>query len=102
MVVYFAIWGTSILDRRSLDLRLRPSKAEGKSECKRRSQGSLEEFGRINSYGDAEVREKRRAVVKAIEKALEGVEQVVGGRSRRGPIWSPPPQQPPKNLSQRR
>ena len=41
-------------------------------------QGLLEELDRIDSHGDAEVREKRRAVVKAVEKALEGVEQVVG------------------------
>ena len=40
--------------------------------------GLLEELDRIDSHGDAEVREKRKVVVKAIEKALEGVEHVVG------------------------
>ena len=40
--------------------------------------GLLEELDRIDSHGDAEVREKRKGVVKAIEKALEGVERVVG------------------------
>ncbi|KAF9785091.1 hypothetical protein BJ322DRAFT_1218799 [Thelephora terrestris] len=40
--------------------------------------GLLEELDRIDSHGDIEVREKRRAVVKAVEKALEGVERVVG------------------------
>ena len=39
--------------------------------------GLLEELDKIDSHGDAEVREKRKEVVKAIEKALEGVEQVV-------------------------
>ena len=41
-------------------------------------QGLLEELDRINSHGDAEVREKRKAVVKAVEKALEDVENIVG------------------------
>jgi len=40
--------------------------------------GLLEELDRIDSHGDAEVREKRKEVVKAVEKALEGVERVVG------------------------
>jgi len=39
--------------------------------------GLLEELDRIDSHGDAEVREKRKEVVKAVEKALEGVEHVV-------------------------
>ena len=38
----------------------------------------LEELDKIDSHGDAEVREKRKQVVKAIEKALEGVGHVVG------------------------
>jgi len=40
--------------------------------------GLLEELDRIDSHGDAEVRERRKEVVKAVEKALEGVEQGVG------------------------
>ena len=40
--------------------------------------GLLEELDRIDSHGDAEVREKRKQVVKAIEKALGGVEHLVG------------------------
>ena len=40
--------------------------------------GLLEELDRIDSHGDAEVREKRKEVAKAIEKALEGVENIVG------------------------
>ena len=40
--------------------------------------GLLEELDRIDSHGDAEVREKRKEAVKAIEKVLEGVERVVG------------------------
>lgn len=40
--------------------------------------GLLEELDRIDSQGDVEVREKRKEVVKAIDKALEGVERVVG------------------------
>ena len=40
--------------------------------------GLLEELDRIDSHGDAEVREKRKEVVKAIERALEGVGHVVG------------------------
>ena len=40
--------------------------------------GLLEELDRIDSRGDVEVREKRKEVVKAIEKTLEGVGQVVG------------------------
>ena len=40
--------------------------------------GLLEQLDKIDSHGDVEVREKRKEVVKAIEKALEGVEQVVG------------------------
>jgi len=40
--------------------------------------GLLEELDRIDSHGDAEVREKRKEVVKAVEKALEGVGHVVG------------------------
>jgi len=40
--------------------------------------GLLEELDKIDSHGDAEVREKRKEVVKAVEKALEGVEHVVG------------------------
>ena len=38
----------------------------------------LEELDKIDSHGDTEVREKRKEVVKAVEKALEGVENVVG------------------------
>ena len=41
-------------------------------------QGLLEELDRIDSNGDAEVRERRKAVVKAVEKALEGVGNFVG------------------------
>jgi len=40
--------------------------------------GLLEELDKIDSHGDGEVREKRRVVVKAVEKALKGVEHVVG------------------------
>lgn len=40
--------------------------------------GLLEELDRIDSHGDAEVREKRKEVVVAIERALEGVGHVVG------------------------
>jgi hypothetical protein len=40
--------------------------------------GLLEELDRIDSHGDAEVRERRKEVVKAVEKALEAVEHVVG------------------------
>ena len=40
--------------------------------------GLLEELDRIDSHGDAEVREKRKEVVKAIERALEGVGHGVG------------------------
>ena len=40
--------------------------------------GLLEGLDRIESHGDAEVRDKRKEVVKAIEKALEGVEHAVG------------------------
>ena len=40
--------------------------------------GLLEELDKIDSHGDAEVREKRKEVVKAVEKALEAVERVVG------------------------
>jgi hypothetical protein len=40
--------------------------------------GLLVELDRIDSHGDAEVREKRKEVVKAIEKALGGVEHAVG------------------------
>ena len=40
--------------------------------------GLLEELDKIDSHGDAEVRERRKDVVKAIERALEGVEHVVG------------------------
>ena len=40
--------------------------------------GLLEELDRIDSHGDAEVREKRKEVVKAIERALERVGHVVG------------------------
>jgi len=40
--------------------------------------GLLEELDRIDSHGDAEVREKRKVVVKAIETALKGVEDLVG------------------------
>ena len=39
--------------------------------------GLLEELDKIDSHGDAEVREKRKEVVKAVEMALEGVERVV-------------------------
>ena len=40
--------------------------------------GLLEELDKIDSNGDVEVREKRKEVVKAVEKALENVEHVVG------------------------
>ena len=40
--------------------------------------GLLVELDRIDSHGDAEVREKRKEVVKAVEKALGGVERAVG------------------------
>ncbi|KAF9649920.1 hypothetical protein BDM02DRAFT_3185869 [Thelephora ganbajun] len=40
--------------------------------------GLLEELDRIDSHGDAEVREKRKQVVRAVEKALEGVGNIVG------------------------
>jgi hypothetical protein len=40
--------------------------------------GLLEELDRIDSHGDTEVRERRKEVVKAVERALEGVERVVG------------------------
>lgn len=40
--------------------------------------GLLEELDRVDSQGDVKVREKRKMVVKAVEKALEGVEHVVG------------------------
>lgn len=40
--------------------------------------GLLEELDRIDSHGDVEVREKRKQVVQAVKKALEGVEHVVG------------------------
>jgi len=40
--------------------------------------GLLEGLDKIDSYGDAEVREKRKEVVKAVEKALEGVEHAIG------------------------
>ena len=40
--------------------------------------GLLEELDRIESHGDVEVRDKRKETVKAVEKALEGVEYVVG------------------------
>ena len=36
--------------------------------------GLLERLDRIDSHGDAEVREKRKEVVKAVESALEEVE----------------------------
>ena len=39
--------------------------------------GLLEKLDRIDSHGDPEVREKRKEVVKAIEKALKGVEHIV-------------------------
>ncbi|KAF9777985.1 hypothetical protein BJ322DRAFT_1025354 [Thelephora terrestris] len=41
-------------------------------------QGLLEELDRIDSHGDSEVRARRKAVVGAVEKALEGVGHVVG------------------------
>jgi len=40
--------------------------------------GLLEGLDRIESHGDTEVRDKRKEVVKAVERALEGVEHVVG------------------------
>ena len=40
--------------------------------------GLLQELDKIDSHGDAEVREKRKEVVKAVERALEGVEHIVG------------------------
>jgi len=40
--------------------------------------GLLEELDKIDGHGDDEVWEKRRMVVKAVEKALKGVEHVVG------------------------
>ena len=40
--------------------------------------GLLEELDKIDGHGDDELWEKRRVVVKAVEKALKGVEHVVG------------------------
>jgi len=40
--------------------------------------GLLEELDKIDSHGDGEVREKRKAVAKAVEKALKDIEHVVG------------------------
>jgi hypothetical protein len=39
--------------------------------------GLLEELDKIDSHGDAEVRGRRKEVVKAVERALEGVERVI-------------------------
>ena len=61
--------------------RLIPYTSANKSVYKYENElnGLLEELDRIDSHGDVEVREKRKEVVKAIEKALEDVERVVGG-----------------------
>ena len=40
--------------------------------------GLLEELDRVESHGDVEVRDKRKEAVKAVERALEGVEHAVG------------------------
>ena len=40
--------------------------------------GLLDDLDKIDSHGDAEVRERRKEVVRAVEKALEDVERVVG------------------------
>ena len=40
--------------------------------------GLLEQLDGIDSHGDGEVREKRKEVVKAVERALEEVERAVG------------------------
>ena len=40
--------------------------------------GLSEQLDRIDSHGDVKVRERRKEVVKAVERALEGVERVVG------------------------
>ena len=40
--------------------------------------GLLEKLDGIGSHGDVEVRDKRREVIKAIERTLEGLERVVG------------------------
>ena len=40
--------------------------------------GLLEELDKIDSHGDTEVREKRKEVVKAVEKALESIGNFVG------------------------
>jgi len=45
--------------------------------------GLLEELDKIDSHGDAEVRGKRKVVVKAVEKALKGVEHVVSEAVRK-------------------
>ena len=40
--------------------------------------GLLEQLDRIDSHGDAKVRERRKEVVRAVERVLEGVERDVG------------------------
>ena len=40
--------------------------------------GLLEKLDGIDSHGDVEVRDKRKEVVKAIERTLEGLERIVG------------------------
>ena len=64
--------------------------------------GLLEELDRIDSHGDAEVRDKRKETVKAIERALEGVEHVVSEavRERLSMVAPSPPvvEVPPKGF----
>jgi len=59
----------------------------------------LEELDRVDSYGDAEVREKRKEVVKAVEKALEGVGHSPSKTlpSLLAPLPISAPSQPPLN-----
>ena len=60
--------------------KLIPYTSKNKSiyEYEHQLSGLLEELDRVESHGDVEVRDKRKEVVKAVERALEGVEQVVG------------------------
>jgi len=64
--------------------------------------GLLEELDRIDSHGDAEVREKRKQVVKAVEKALGGVEHLVGEAVEKRlslvPTTSPATEEPVKGF----
>ena len=71
----------SVLSSSSSDLvKLIPHTSTNKPVYKYENElnGLLEELDRIDSHGDVEVREKRKEVVKAVEKALQGVERVVG------------------------